>query len=229
MQLELAPSPRHQTKQGMVYAALRDGIMRGELPPGRRLIIAEIAQRLHVSPIPVREALQSLQAEGLVENVPHSGATVAAISPDSLVEVFTLTEGLELVGTRIAAARLDERADELQSLLAVMDAALEAGEHERWGDLNSRFHRHIARLTGMPLLAEMTDRAIDQWDRVRRHFFNQVLYHRADQAQGEHHAIVRAMLARDYPRLEQLVKDHNQGALAAYTGYLARADSVARG
>ena len=79
MHLELAPSPRHQTKQGMVYAALREAIMRGELPPGRRLIIAEIAQRLRVSPIPVREALQSLQAEGLVENVPHSGATAAAI------------------------------------------------------------------------------------------------------------------------------------------------------
>ena len=229
MHLEISARPRHQTKQEMVYGTLRDAILRCALPPGRRLIIADIAQQLRVSPIPVREALQLLQSEGLVENVPHSGATVAAISPDSVAEVFTLMEGLELVATRVATGRQPPgRLDGLTALLAAMDGALAAGEHEGWADLNSRFHRDIAGMTGMPLLREMTDRALDQWDRVRRHFFTSVLYHRVEQAQQEHHAIVAAMLDRHYPRLEGLVKRHNQSALAAYTEYLSGAGGDGR-
>lgn len=223
MQLEIAPPVRPQTKQEMVYRALRTAIINNKLQPGQRLIIDEIAQQLRVSHIPVREALQLLQSEGLVETIPHAGATVTTISRDSLVEVFTLMEGLEFVAGRIAAARLTpDHLARLRSLLADLDTVLRTGEHERWGDLNSSFHRTIARATGMPLLVEMTDRAFDQWDRTRRYFFNSVLSHRIGQAQQEHHAIVQALQDHDYPQLEALVKVHNQSALNAYMEHLAQ-------
>lgn len=223
MQLEIAPQARPQTKQEMVYRALRNAIMHCTLQPGQRLIIDEIAQQLRVSHIPVREALQLLQSEGLVETIPHAGATVTAISRDSLLEVFTLMEGLEFVATRIAAARLaPERLRLLQTQLAEMDTILRTKQHDRWGDLNSAFHRTIARATGMPMLVEMTDRAFDQWDRIRRYFFNSVLSYRIEQAQQEHHAFVEALQERDYAQLEHLVKIHNQGALGAYTEHLAK-------
>lgn len=223
MGLKIAREPGYQTKGAMVYQTLRRAIMQGQLPPGQRLIIDDIAQQLGVSHIPVREALQLLASEGLAESVPHSGATVAAISEEALVEVFALKEGLELVAVRIAAARLtpaDARA--LAALLDEMDAALAAGRHERWAELNSPFHRRIARLTGMPLLEEMTDRALDRWERVRRHFFSSVVYRRVAQAQREHHALVAAMQACDEAAMEGLVKAHNRGALAAYQEHLAR-------
>jgi DNA-binding GntR family transcriptional regulator len=85
----------HRTKQEFVYRTLREAIVRCELRPGERLIIDELAQRLQVSAIPVREALQLLQAESLVVTVPHVGATVAPISSASIVDVFTVLEGLE--------------------------------------------------------------------------------------------------------------------------------------
>lgn len=223
MQLEITPQTRPQTKQEMVYRALRAAIIHNKLQPGQRLIIDEIAQQLRVSHIPVREALQLLQSEGLVETIPHAGATVTSISRDSLVEVFTLMEGLEFVATRIAASRLTpEYVVNLKSLLADMDTILGTGEHERWGDLNTDFHRTIARATAMPMLVEMTGRAFDQWDRIRRYFFSSVLSYRVEQAQHEHHEFVQALQDRNYERLEQLVKVHNQGALAAYTEYLAQ-------
>ena len=53
----------------------------------------------------MREALQLLQSEGLVVMVPHVGATVAPISRESITEVFTVMEGLEIVATRAAAER----------------------------------------------------------------------------------------------------------------------------
>ena len=73
-------SMRHRTKQEFVYETLREAIMRCELGPGRRLVIDELARQLEVSAIPVREALQLLQSEGLVTNVPHVGATVSPVS-----------------------------------------------------------------------------------------------------------------------------------------------------
>ncbi len=222
MELEIAPQARYQTKQEMVYQILRNSIMHCMLRPGQRLVIEDIANQLKVSHIPVREALQLLQSEGLVISVPHTGATVAPIERESLVEIFTLTEGLELVATRIAAERLTPSTLEtLKSLVAQMDTALQSNDPEHWAELNTQFHRTIAQITGMPMLQEMTEHVLDHWDRVRRYFFKSVFSHRVEQAQQEHHAIIDAMQARDYAQLEQLVKIHNQGALAAYMEHIA--------
>src|ERR671930_886577 len=106
MALAVPNDSQPQTKQMFVYHTLRDAIMRCELLPGQRLVTDTIARQLSVSHIPVREALQLLQAEGLVENIAHAGASVAPISRDSIVETFTVLEGLELVATRTAAQRM---------------------------------------------------------------------------------------------------------------------------
>src|ERR1700759_1159837 len=91
------PSGRtFQTKQAMVYHTLREAIVQARRQPGERLIIDDLASQLAVSSIPVREALQLLQAERLVEQRPHVGAVVASITPDAVREIFALLECLEL-------------------------------------------------------------------------------------------------------------------------------------
>ena len=222
MALAVPKDRQPQTKQMFVYHTLRDAIMRCELQPGQRLVTDAIARRLSVSHIPVREALQLLQAEGLVENIAHAGASVAPISRDSIVETFTVLEGLEIVATRTAVERMSD-ADRavLATIVQEMDAILRGDAHEGWGDLNTQFHRTIARVTAMPLLYDMTERALGQWDRIRRYFFTSVLEHRIIQSQHEHHAILDAMERRDAPALEHLIRAHNQGAMAAYAAHLA--------
>ncbi|PLS81671.1 MAG: hypothetical protein CYG59_05505, partial [Chloroflexi bacterium] len=207
-----------------VYQTLRKAIMRAELAPGERLRTEDIAQRLGVSPIPVREALQLLQSERLVETIPHVGARVARVSHESVIEVFTVMEGLELVATRTAAARMTpSHLETLASLLRMMDQALENANYDEWGDLNTSFHLAIASMTGMSMLQEMTERALNQWDRVRRYYLKGVLTERLGQAQKEHHLIVQAVREQDYPALERLVRAHNQSALSAYMEYLSTA------
>ena len=215
--------PRHRTKRELVYQTLRDAIMRCELAPGRRLLIDDLARQLDVSAIPVREALQLLQSEGLVDNVPHVGATVSAISRQSIDEVFAVMEGLELVAARSAAQRMTPAdAAALEQLVAGMDRAQAAARHAEWADLNSRFHLAISRLSGMPLLHEMTERILGRWDRIRRHYFEGVLVTRVETAQKEHHELLAALKAADLPALETAVRKHNQGALSAYTEYIRR-------
>src|SRR3982751_4751794 len=142
----LAAAP-HRTKQEFVYRTLREAILRCELQPGERIVIDDLARRLNVSIIPVREALQLLQAESLVVVVPHVGTSVAAVSRDSIIDVFLVLEGLESSASRLVAQRGRQADfDLLASQVDAMDAALAAGDREGWAALNRRFHLTISEL-----------------------------------------------------------------------------------
>lgn len=209
------------TKQQAVYRTLREAILRCELRPGARLVIDELARQHHVSIIPVREALRQLQSEGLVLTVAHVGGTVAPISFDSVVEVFTVLEGLEAAATRAAAERASAGdLAVLARLVAEMDAAIDAGSPGRWAELNTDFHLAIVDMARMPMLRDMLRRAFDHWERVRRYYFSDVLIHRTRQAQAEHQQLLDQIRARDLIKLEQTIRQHNRAALAAYTAYL---------
>ena len=221
MRLAVPKGTQHRTKGEFVYRTLRDAIVKCELRPGERLVIDDLARRLEVSSIPVREALQLLQSEGLVVTVPHVGTSVASLSRESVAEVFAVMEGLEMVATRAAAQRArPEDMAALGEIVALMDRALATGAHEQWAELNTRFHVAISRLTAMPMLQDMMERVLDRWDRVRRFFFTGVLVHRAQQAQKEHHALLEAMRSQDWERLQETIRAHNRGALADYTAFL---------
>jgi DNA-binding GntR family transcriptional regulator len=116
--------------------------------------------------------------------------------------------------------RCQEEAAGLQTTLVSMDEAMRRSAYEEWSELNSRFHVAISAITGMPLLREMTERVLGQWDRVRRHYFDGVLVPRADTAQREHHELLAAMKARDLPTLEAIVRRHNRGALVDYAAFI---------
>lgn len=222
MRLSVSEGMVYRTKQEFVYWILRRAILRCELAPGERLTTQEIADQLDVSLIPVREALQLLQSEGLVEISPHVGARVAPISESSVAEVFTLLEGLEVVASRVAALRMSrEEIDGLEELVSEMDVAIEGGDYERWGELNTRLHVSIAGYTGMPTLREMTERVFDLWYRVQRCFFSEVVLQRVLQSQQEHHAILGALRERNEVALEDLIRGHNRNAFEAYTRYMS--------
>jgi DNA-binding GntR family transcriptional regulator len=211
----------HLTKQQYAYRTLREAIVKGQLAPGMRLVIDELAKQFEISIIPVREALRLLQSEGLVVSVAHVGATVAPISRHSVTEVFTVLEGLEVVASRAAAERAtSDDLDRIAAIVHEMDRVLDEDTPQRWAELNTAFHLAISDLTAMPMLQEMMQRAFDHWDRVRRYYFSGVGSRRARTAQAEHHLMLDHMRTRDLGALEAIVRQHNQGALAAYTTYL---------
>lgn len=211
----------HRTKQEFVYHTIRRAILRCDLQPGERLVIEDIAQQLKVSSIPVREALQLLQSEGLVVTVPHVGATVAPLSRESIIDLFTIMEGLQLVAARTAAERgAPNEIRALEQLVVDMDRAVTGGRLEDWSELNTEFHLAIARMARLPLLLQMTEQVFDRWDRTRRYFFRCVLSQRMPNAQAEHRAIVSAITRRAVDELPALMRDHNQNAMRAYLAHL---------
>jgi DNA-binding GntR family transcriptional regulator len=101
----------HRTLAEKAFETLHTAIITGQLRPGTRLPIEELAGVLEMSPMPIREAVRRLDAAGLVENIPHRGARVTELSITDLTEVYEARLALEVLAIRRAAERFDADAD----------------------------------------------------------------------------------------------------------------------
>lgn len=212
-------SMRHRSKRDYVYATLRAEILSGARPPGARLIIDDLAAELGVSPIPVREALQGLQADGYIVIRPYAGAHVAEMHKESVYEIFALLEAMEVVSGRAACTRMtDEDLAELKARVARMDVLTH--DPEAWSLENLALHEFICRRSSSFLTEALLRKAMEHWDRLRRFYFADVFRYRIKESQEEHRRIVTALASRDAGETERMIRAHNQRALAAYVRHL---------
>lgn len=210
-----------QTKEQYAYTKLRNSILSCELAPGEKLIIDRLSAEMGLSQIPIRGAMQRLQAEGLVIINPHASAVVAPLPPEKIEEVFCLLESLERAAFRIAAQKWTEAdLNPLADLVHQMDIVITEPHPAHWLILNSTFHRSITAITAMPLLIDFTNRALDEWERISHHYFANVTSARLPQAQREHHQIVALLRVRDANALEALATTHNREANRSYQAML---------
>ncbi|HEY4250080.1 MAG TPA: GntR family transcriptional regulator [Roseomonas sp.] len=146
-----APSalPFGSTVYQRVHEHLREEILAGRIPPGSRLKIQDLASRYGLSQMPVREALQQLQGEGLIVLAPNRGATVRRMDAQFVHDIFAIREALEGFLTRQAAPLLDAaRIDALRGIQAAMTRAHALRDLPATIRLNRSFHRTIESATG---------------------------------------------------------------------------------
>lgn len=208
-----------RSKNEVVYDLLHQAIIRGDYKPGERVVIDDVASKLGVSPIPIREALRQLEADGFIEIAPYIGATVTEISAESVFEIFALLETMEAICGRAACRRMSEdEIQQLDDLVQQMDKCL--NEPESWSKLNKAFHLQICDYAHTGLIKEMMRKVLDHWDRLRLHYIKDVLGLRLEMAQVEHRQIMTAFHNRNADEVESLIRAHNQNALTAYNNYL---------
>lgn len=111
--------PVRRTAAPSAYDQIRAAIVEGRYPPGVRLVEQRIAEEFELSRTPVREALRTLEAEGLVRIEPHRGATVRTLNVSDVVDLYDLRARLEGYAAELAAQRRDD--DDL----AAMDRGIE--------------------------------------------------------------------------------------------------------
>ena len=215
------PPVDFRSKKDYVYETLRRRILEGELEPGARLVIDELASSLGVSPIPVREALQQLNADGYVVIQPYIGVKVAEIHTESIFEIFAILEAMEVISGRAACERMtDHELDELSGMIEEMEKL--TGHPEAWSHGNQRFHRYLCARARSLLVEVFMNKVLEHWDRLRRHYFYDVFTHRVACSQTEHREILSALRSRDPDQVEAAIREHNRTALAAYVQYLER-------
>lgn len=212
------PAALAKSKVEVVYQELKDRILQVDLYPGHRLLIDDISRELGVSPIPVREALHRLQAEGFVKIRPYAGATVTELHAEAIVEIFRLLEALEIISAQAACARLLESdLDELDAFVESM--AKMTGQPERWSEANAEFHKLICERSGAVLIDALLERVLDHWVRLRRLYLRSHTP-RLDERQAEHRELMAAMRERDPLKVAHVLHEHNRQALAEYSSHL---------
>lgn len=236
MQLEqvLAGMPRlqKQATHELVAAVLREAITLGVLRANQPLPQDEIASRLRVSHIPVREALRQLQSEGLVTYQPNRGAAVSALTPAEIREIYDIRVMLECAAVRGATPRLGSA--EFDRARGILDEAERARDGAAWGALDVAFHQLIYHLDDRPRLGEVIAGLLR---RVDRYWLSHglMLTHRSE-FEREHRELLAALERRDADGAAALLERHLTGAAEhlaveveaeARRGDAARAEAMA--
>jgi len=132
-----------------VYLGLREAIVRGELSPGYRLLVLEIANALGISQAPVREAMERLKQEGLLVGKANKGSIVAEIKQEEIEELYDLRELIEWDAVRKSIPRLDE--EDFRKLSDIYEGMVQAArEDDLFGfiDLDMAFHGYFFEKSG---------------------------------------------------------------------------------
>jgi len=138
-----------------VLRQLRNAILGGTYKPGERLNESEIAREMGISRGPVREAIQALQQEGLVQTEHWRGSYVVEVDPGSFRELVDLRILLETHAAKIATARSTPAGyEELDAIIERMRAAGRAGDVDGVVDNDLAFHHKICELSGNELLLQ---------------------------------------------------------------------------
>lgn len=182
------------TVAARVAEQLRAEIRQGALAAGEPLRQNDIAARLGVSSTPVREAFQILERLGLVEREGRRGVRVFRPSKQNLLDAYEVRGGLESLAASLAAGRLDDSA--LAAITTTMDQMHAAGvSQSSFLRLNAEFHAQIARGSGNERLANLV--SAEQAATASFVAFLGVDQASADEARGEHAAILSALAARN--------------------------------
>lgn len=197
------------TKSASVYQELRRKILEGEFEPGEHLIIKQISTEYGVSDIPVREALKELNAEGLVETIPHVGSRVASFSPKSIKDLLEMRECLEPFAAELAVENADPaviaRLEQYHN-----DSLLALGRKDivKYGEMNKAFHRLIIETSNNQILIDTIFEMMESEKRMRMifQFFPEVL----EDSPKEHAEMLSYIKEKNRQAMRELMYYHKK-------------------
>ena len=148
---------QRETLNDRVYQQLRTMIMSGAVSPGKELKLRELAKELHVSLMPVRDAIGRLVVERALEMLPNRQVIVPELSLDRLLEVLRVRVVLESEAGALAAGHATSGLVDSLNLLQKKIAAPTLSKQQEFFALNREFHFAIYQAAKSPLLFSMIE------------------------------------------------------------------------
>ena len=198
----------HKTKSLAAADEIRRRIVAGKYLPGRKLSQDNLAIELGMSRMPIRDALVLLEAEGLVRNSPHRGATVAQLSSDEMEELFGMRALLEPFLLRRSAPRFtDGDLSDLNGMLEEQSAFLAAFEPISWNAMDAKFHLKLYSRAKSSRIFYAVTALIQECDRNTRFLIADDKEHH-DRAVMEHVELLRLCQFQAYDAAAEMMKVH---------------------
>lgn len=217
-----APRISRATLTAQIEEALRVDILEGVLPPGQRIRAHELTERYGVSATPLREALQRLAVENLVELDPRMGATVAPISLDDLRDIYEMLQLLDGLALERSIARGDEAwvrdlgiafenlTEAISAQEAVTDETDDVTRRQvglAWSAAHWDFHHALYKACDSAWLLRFVRQLHAHSERYRMRTMLVPAGHRRD-SRHEHEQIYRAAVARDAEGAVRALREH---------------------
>lgn len=195
---------------------LREMILSGELPPGARLREVQLCDQLGVSRTPVREALRTLAAEGLVDLLPNRSVVVSELHAPDVEHLFLVFGAIEGLAAELACQRItDAQVTEIGKLLAEMVDHYVRGERAEYMRLNQLIHRRTVEAAANPVLFSVWQSLVPRVERARA--LANLDSGRWTGALMEHSKMFTALAARDGELLSRLTREHFLNSLPYLT------------
>jgi DNA-binding GntR family transcriptional regulator len=191
-----------------IYERLRDDIVSGIYSTGKVLVQEQVAADLGTSRTPVRDALNRLTQEGLVEWNPGNGYAVVPLTDSTISHVHSVRERLETLALSLACGRLDRVEVAKITLLIEEMRAADPDDAAVQYSLNRRFHQSMLAPCGNPLLLKILD---DLWDHPASRLITREYIrgeHAVQRMVSEHEAMLRATIDGDIETLVHLATAH---------------------
>ena len=209
---QFAVCGRRRFLSGCCRSCARD-LAQGRFAPGERVLVDQLSSEFDVSPLPVREAMRVLLAEGRLTYSSHRGFRVTRLTLPDVEEIFLMCRLLEAEALRRGVPAMDDAGVErMRSLLERLQKV--PGEAELWEQVESHQNFHFVPIdkAGLPRVSQELRRLWDHTDHYRAlYLFQDEQAHRL--LQEEHVAIFEACANRDAPLAAKLMKQHRLHAI----------------
>jgi DNA-binding GntR family transcriptional regulator len=186
---------------------IREAIRSGKLKPGDRLVETQLAEEMHISRFPIREALRYLEKEGLVQTEPFKGTYVARLTEEDMEELYSLRSAIEELAVRILLKTIDaKKIKKLESIVASMIEASKTEDIDKMITEDLRFHQTICELSGHR-------RLLDVWLNLENqlHIFLTIekdLFGNSYRFVTTHHPVLEAIKGRKIRPAQKAIRDH---------------------
>jgi DNA-binding GntR family transcriptional regulator len=193
----------------LIAERLRAAILANAFKPGDWLRQEQLAQQFGVSQTPVREALQDLVGEGVVERVPYRGIRVIEFTLTDLRDLYACRAFMEGIAARYAAQHITPQ--EIAALKRLVDEMATAFARKKWNEyreLNRQFHQGIYATSRHPFLTRTLNQLWTAYPTMLLSNFPGPIRKRRTLNTREHLAIINALETRDATRAERLIRAH---------------------
>ena len=196
-----------------IAESIRTAILERELAPGTVLNQSSLAAQFGVSRIPLREALRTLAAEGLVTNQPGIGSIVTELTAHDVRELYDIRLALEPpLAEPIIENASRRQIGELESRIHEMEAA-QASETPEFSRINYQFHQDLYAIATSRHTRQIVFLAMNLTEPYSRVYLH--ILHGTDRAQSEHHEMLDAIREGNVDRLRSAIEAHLTGAREA--------------
>ena len=218
----MAKTANAKTRQEGLYLQIRARLLRGEFAPGEPIRTDQLCANYGVSVSVAREVLTRLAEQRLVAFEANKGFRVAPLTAENIADLCLVRSELEALTISLAikhgSASWEASVVAAHHELAITprpSIAEDPEGNERWAMIHSRFHAACAAGCGSPRLCAVRQQFFDEAEIVRQY---SRLYGAGRDVEGEHAAIVQAIIARDAELAQSLVRAHVELTAQATTG-----------